>query len=68
MKNFRVVIEEIVSDEFEIFAESKEDAILKSIQKYKSGEFILSSGNIEHKQLAVISEDDDSNVEEWIEF
>lgn len=55
------MIEETVSEEFEVDAESKEDAIKKAIEKYKSGEFILSPGNLESKK---ISADND----EWIEF
>ncbi len=61
MKKFCVVIEETISEEFEIDAETKEDAISKAIEKYKSGEFILSPGNLESKK---ISADND----EWIEF
>lgn len=66
MKKFRVVIEETICDEFEIYAESKEDAILKSIQKYKSGEFVLCPGNLEHKKIALADNNDD--ISEWIEF
>jgi len=66
MKKFCVVIEETISEEFEIDAESKEDAIKKAIEKYKSGEFVLSPGNLEHKQFAIL--EDDSEIDEWIEF
>ena len=60
-KIYRVVIEEIISDEFEIEAETKEDAISKAISKYKSGEIILEPGNLESKKISVEND-------EWIEF
>ena len=66
MKKFFIVIEETISEEFEIEAESKEDAIKKAIEKYKSCEFILCHGNIENKKLAVTEYDED--IDEWIEF
>ena len=61
MKKFCVTIEEIISDEFEIEAESKEDAISKAIEKYKSGEFVLEPGNLESKKISIEND-------EWIEF
>lgn len=61
MKKFCVVIEETVSDEFEIYADSKEDAIKKAVEKYKSGEFVLSPGNVESKKISL-------GDDEWIEF
>ncbi len=67
MKKFCVVIEETVSEEFEVEAESKEDAILKSIQKYRNGEFILSPGNLESKKISVVDDDNDK-ISEWIPF
>lgn len=67
MKKFCVVIEETVSEKFEVEAENKDDAIKKSIEKYRTGEFILSPGNLEYKQLAVLDKEDDE-IDEWIEF
>lgn len=61
MKKFYVMIEETISEEFEIEAESKEDAIKKAIEKYKSCEFILCPGNIESKKISI-------DNDEWIEF
>lgn len=65
MKKFCVVIEETISEEFEIEAESKADAISKAIKKYKNGEFVLNPGNVESKKISVI---DDSEIDKWIEF
>lgn len=60
------MIEETISEEFEIDAESKEDAISKAIEKYKSGEFVLSPGNLESRKISIV--DDDSEINDWIEF
>lgn len=65
MKKFCIMIEETISDEFEVEAENKEDAILKSIQKYRNGEFVLSPGNIESKKISIL---DDEELKNWIEF
>ena len=61
MKKFCVVIEETVSEEFEVEAENKDDAIRKATKKYRNGEFILSPGNLESKKISV-------DNYEWIEF
>ena len=61
MKKFCIVIEETISEEFEVEAETKEDAIKNAIEKYKSGEFVLSPGNLESKKISI-------DNDEWIEF
>ena len=61
MKKFCIVIEETVSEKFEVEAENQDDAIKKAVEKYRNVEFILSPGNLESKK---ISADND----EWIEF
>ena len=67
MKKFCVVIEETVSEEFEVEAENKDDAIKKAVEKYKNGEFILSPGNLESKKISVVDDDNDK-ISEWIPF
>ena len=66
MKKYHVVIEEIISEEFEIEANSEEDAISKAINEYDSGSFVLSPGNVEGRQIAIVGEDDE--FKDWIEF
>ena len=66
MKKFCVVIEETVSEEFEVEAENKDDAIKKTIKKYKSGELVLEQGELQYKQMAIINDNDE--IDEWIEF
>lgn len=66
MKKYRVIIEEVVSEEFELEAESEKEAISKAMDTYNSGEFVLEPGNFEYAQLKVIDEDDKAG--EWIEI
>ena len=65
MKKYHVVIEETVSDEFEIEADSEKDAIDKAINEYNEGNFIVGP-NVTFRQIAVLGEDDEIN--DWIEF
>ena len=66
MKKYRVVIEEIVSETFEVEAASQEDAVSAAIQEYHAGNFVVGSDNVEHRQISVIG--DDGEISEWIEF
>ncbi len=66
MKKYRIVIEETISEEFEIQATSEEEAISKAINECHEGNFVLSPGNVEYRQIAVIGEDDE--IKDWIEF
>ncbi len=66
MKKYRVIIEEIMSEEFELEAESEKEAISKAMGAYKSGEFVLEPGNFEYAQLKVADEDD--KCSEWIKI
>lgn len=63
MKLFTVTIEELVSQDVTLSAESKEDAIKKAIEMYKQDKIILSPGNLEMKRVR-LAEDCD----EWVEF
>lgn len=66
MKKYRVVIEETVSEEFEIEAASEEDAVSKAIQEYEAGNFVLSPGNVECRQISVVGKD--GELTDWITF
>ena len=63
MKSFVVTIEELVSQDCTILAESREEAVKRAIEMYKQGEIVLSPGNLEMKRVQ-LSEDSD----EWVEF
>ena len=63
MNLFTVTIEELVSQNYTILAESREEAIKRAIEMYKQGEIVLSPGNLEMKRVQL---SEDSN--EWVEF
>ncbi len=64
-KKYEVIIEEVVSSTFEIEAESYDEALEKSIEKYKNGTFVLEPGEIISKKVAVVDNDEEL---EWIDF
>jgi hypothetical protein len=41
-----VTIEEVISQDFEVEAENRDEAIDKTIENYKSGKFVLEPGNV----------------------
>ena len=61
-----MVIEETVSDEFTLTAESKEEAVRMVELKYKNGEYVISPGSVTAKKFALIKPDCEST--EWIDF
>ncbi|MBR3746202.1 MAG: hypothetical protein IKP64_00510 [Selenomonadaceae bacterium] len=66
MKKYRVVIEETISEEFEIEATSEKDAVERAIQEYNAGNFVVDSDNVEHRQISVV--DDEGEFTNWIAF
>ena len=62
---YTVIIEETVSGEFVIEATTKKEAIVKAMQKYSIGEFILEPGELQTKRIAISNTNEDF---EWIEF
>lgn len=64
MKTYRVIIEETVSDEFEIEADSENDAIDRAISEYKEGNFVVGP-NVTFRQISIVEDDD---FKEWITF
>ena len=63
---YRVVIEETISEEFEIEAISEDDAISKAIQEYEEGNFVVYSDNVECRQISIIGKD--GEIKDWIMF
>ena len=61
-EKYEIIIEEVISGQFFIEAASKEEAISMAMRKYKSGEFVLSPGNLEQSKIAVV---DDGLNNEW---
>lgn len=66
MRKYRVVIEKTVSEEFEIEANSEEDAVSGAIQEYEAGNFVVGSDNVECRRISVV--DKDGEFTDWIIF
>jgi len=63
---FKVCIEETVSEEFEVEAKNKKDAVEVAIKKYKNCEIVLEPGNVMLRRVAVC--EDNNNEPVWVEF
>ena len=63
MKSFNVTIEELVSEEFTVEAETQEEAIEKAISLYNQGDIVLCPGNLEMKRVGLTKD-----PIEWVEF
>lgn len=63
---YTITIEETNAKDFEIEAESAEEAYGIAEQKYKSGEFVLDPGKCQFKQIAITSSSKEAT--EWREF
>ncbi len=61
---FTINIEETINQEFEVEANSFDEALDIAEQKYKNGEFILDQAYLSAKQMAVTS----PISAEWLEF
>lgn len=66
MKKYMIAIEETVVDEFEVIAKNEEKAIEIARNKYNEGEFILESGEVHHKHMAVVKPYREKT--DWIEI
>ena len=64
---FLVTIEETISEEFIVTADSIEDAMQIAIDKYQKEEVVLSPGNLENKQIMLYDKSNDT-YSDWIEF
>lgn len=63
---YTITIEETVAKDFEVKADSAEEAYETAERKYKSGEFVLDPGECQFKQIAITAPID--KVTEWREF
>ena len=66
MKKYTIAIEETVVDQFEIEANDFIEAIDIAKEKYRKGELVVSPGEVQFRQIAVISPSYDCT--EWSEF
>lgn len=63
---YTIIIEETNAKDFEIEAESAEEAYKIAEHKYKSGEFVLDPGECQFKQIAITAPS--NGTAEWREF
>ena len=63
---YTITIEETVAEDFEIEADSAEEAYETAEQKYESGEFVLGPGECQFKQIAVTKPSKETTG--WREF
>lgn len=64
---YKITIEETISQEFEIEANSIEEAKEKAIKDYESGKLVLEFGTVLEKQINVINESN-NEIAEWEAF
>ena len=63
---YTITIEETVAKDFEIEADSADEAYETAEQKYKSGEFVLNPGECQFRQMAITNPSKEST--EWREL
>lgn len=63
---YTITIEETATKDFEVEANSADEAYEMAEQKYKSGEFVLDPGECQFKQIAVTKPSEETT--EWREF
>ena len=63
---YTITIEETCAKDFEIEAESANEAYEMAEQKYKTGEFVLDPGECQFRQMAITKPSDEAT--EWQEF
>lgn len=66
MKKYIIVIEETITDEFEVEAEDADTALKTAENKYRNGEFVLCPGEVQFRQMCIVQPK--SNATEWSEF
>ena len=66
-KNFAVTIEETISQDFNVEANSLEEALEIARKKYRDGEFVVESESCTFVQAKAITEDA-SEMTEWREI
>lgn len=66
MKKYTITIEEMISKDFEIEANTAEEAMALAEYRYRAGEYVLAPGNLVAKQMAISSPNNEPT--EWTEF
>lgn len=68
MKKYIVTIEETINQDFEIEANSKEEARRIAEDKYRDSEIVVNDGSLTYKQMYVLENNESFKNEEWIAF
>ena len=63
---YTITIEETIAKDFEIEANSADEAYETAEQKYKDGEFVLDPGGCQFRQIAITKPSNEAT--EWREF
>ena len=66
MKKYVITIEETVVQNFEVEANSQEEALRKVETGYKNGDYVLESGEVQSKKMSVLNAN--NKFDKWIEF
>lgn len=66
MKKFVIAIEETLVQEFEVIVDSAEKAMEIAEDQYKKGILVLSPGEAQFKQMAIVKPENEAI--EWCEF
>lgn len=67
MKKFKIHIEEIISQSFDIEAKTMEEAMEIAERDYNNGYLVVDNGDLIAKQM--MAEDEENNeATEWVEF
>lgn len=56
MSKFKVLIEEVVSQEFAVEASSPEEALRLAEDSYRKGEIMLEPGNLEDVSMKIVGD------------
>ena len=64
---FLVTIEETISEEYIVTAESVENALQVAVEKYQKEEIVISPGNLVGKQI-MVHDKENNTYTDWIEF
>ncbi len=67
LKHFRITIEEVVSQTFDVYAKDDDEAERISVMNYDNETFVLEPGNFVSKQMQ-IENVTDNYISEWFEF
>ena len=66
MKKYKIAIEETVTEEYEVEADTLHKAMEIAAKKYYDGEFVVAPGEAQAKKMAVIEPYSENSS--WVEF